>query len=211
MSMSHICAAALRPVRRWSGALAIALPCIAMSVATHSAAQALQMSDQAATQIRALLAEKDSRNAAQRKIDSQLLYASRMARGLEAAPGVATLETDIAVDHKGMAEVDIRARVDGTVEQMVRSAGGYVTRTTAWADSIAAIRPRRTSTPSALTGGLSTVTTSTLPRCSWVTGDEEAGAAAVWAILRVVLDAVISLSKAPILESRSFLDNGICR
>ena len=54
---------------------------------------------------------------------------------------MSTLETDIAVDHKGMVEVDIRAKVDGTVEKLVRSVGGYVQRTTVWADAIEARVP----------------------------------------------------------------------
>src|SRR5262249_18844755 len=59
------------------------------------------------------------------------------------------------------------------------------------AASIAATRPRRTSTPSALTGGLSTVTTSTLPRCSRVTGDEDVEEAALLAIGGNSLEMVI--------------------
>lgn len=99
------------------------------------------MSDQVASQIRAVLAEKESRNAAQQKIDSQLLYASRMARGLEAAPGVPTLQTDIVVNAKGMIEVDIRAQVGTGVEALVREAGGSVVRTFAFANSIEALLP----------------------------------------------------------------------
>ena len=133
--------ARIQEVRRWSSVALVALPCIAMLGVPATNAHAQQMSDQVATQIRSLLAEKESRNGAQRKIDSQLLYKSRMERGLDAAPGVPTLETDIAVDHKGMVEVDIRATVDGTVEKLVRGVGGYVLRTTAWADSIEARVP----------------------------------------------------------------------
>ena len=46
-------------------------------------------------QIQALLQEKETRTPAERKIDSQLLYARRMQQGLPVAPGVQTLEVDI--------------------------------------------------------------------------------------------------------------------
>jgi hypothetical protein len=127
-------------LRRWSKLVVAVLPSIALCVATGVGAQS-QMSDHAATQIRSLLAEKQSRNAAQQKIDSQLLYTSRMVRGLEAAPGVATLDTDIAVDAMGLVEVDIRAKVDSGVDALVRSAGGVVLRSFAFADSIEARVP----------------------------------------------------------------------
>ena len=126
-------------LRRWSKFAVAVLPSIALCIATPASAQ--QMSDQAASQIRAVLAEKQSRNAAQQKIDSQLLYTSRMARGMDAAPGVATLETDIPVNNKGMVEVDIRATVGAGVEALVRSVGGTVVRSFAFADSIEALVP----------------------------------------------------------------------
>ena len=46
-------------------------------------------------QIEALLREKETRSPAERKIDSQLLYARRMQQGLPVAPGVQTLEVDL--------------------------------------------------------------------------------------------------------------------
>jgi hypothetical protein len=129
-----------KALRRWSKLAIAVLPSIALCVATGAGAQT-QLSDHAAAQIQSLLAEKQSRSAAQQKIDSQLLYTSRMARGLDAAPGVPVLETDIAVDSKGMVEVDIRAKVDSGVDALVRSAGGIVVRSFAFADSIEARVP----------------------------------------------------------------------
>jgi Subtilase family/S-layer homology domain len=126
---------------RWARLAVASVLSLGLCYATGAAAQSTQMSDQAASQIRALLAEKESRNAAQQKIDSQLLYTSRMARGMEAAPGVATLDTGIPVDAKGMVEVDIRAAVGSGVEQLVRSVGGTVVRTFAFANSIEARVP----------------------------------------------------------------------
>src|SRR5260370_4568492 len=49
----------------------------------------------ARAQIAALLAEKESRTPIQQKIDSQLLYEIKMARGQAIAPGGDTLETGI--------------------------------------------------------------------------------------------------------------------
>ena len=60
-------------------------------------------------QIEALLDEKETRTPAERKIDSQLLYARRMQQGLPIAPGVQTLEVDIPHAADGHAIVDVKA------------------------------------------------------------------------------------------------------
>ena len=65
----------------------------------------------AMNQIEALLREKETRTPAERKIDSQLLYAARMQRGLEAAPGVATLNIDLPKADDGHVIVDVKARL----------------------------------------------------------------------------------------------------
>jgi subtilisin-like proprotein convertase family protein len=62
-------------------------------------------------QIEALLREKETRTPAERKIDSQLLYAMRMAQGLPVAPGVQTLEVDIPYAADGHAIVDLKGRL----------------------------------------------------------------------------------------------------
>src|SRR5437870_2605513 len=51
-----------------------------------------RISAEAIQQISALEAEKESRTPAQRKIDSQLIYATKMHRGQDIAEGVKTLE-----------------------------------------------------------------------------------------------------------------------
>ena len=126
---------------RWAKLAAATLVSIGLCHSTGALAQPAQMSDQAAAQISALLADKESRTKAQQKIDSQLLYASRMARGLDAAPGVPTLETGIIVNSKGLVEVDIRAPIGAGVEALVRSVGGTVVRTFDFAHSIEALVP----------------------------------------------------------------------
>ena len=53
------------------------------------------ISEEANAQIVALLEEKENRTPVQRKIDSQLLYGARAKAGVEAAPGVGRLETNL--------------------------------------------------------------------------------------------------------------------
>jgi subtilisin-like proprotein convertase family protein len=67
------------------------------------------ISPQALAQIDALLQEKAARTPAERKIDSQLLYAMRMAQGQPVAPGVQTLAVDIPRATDGHAIVDVKA------------------------------------------------------------------------------------------------------
>ena len=61
-------------------------------------------------QIESLLREKETRTPAERKIDSQLLYAMRMQQGLPVAPGVQTLEVDIPYADDGHVIVDVSAK-----------------------------------------------------------------------------------------------------
>ena len=141
---SIFCVLAALPVRLASRTLAVVVLLVGLAGMGFTGvvvAQPLAMSANAVSQIQALIAEKETRTPAQRKIDSQLLYAGRMARGLEAAPGVATLETDVEVDSKGMVEVDIRGDVNSKTEALVALAGGYVVRSFGFADSIEAVVP----------------------------------------------------------------------
>ena len=68
--------------------------------------------------------EKTSRTAAQKKIDSQLLYALKQKRG--ETRGVPTERIVIEVDQKGRALVDITARVTSKVTPYIRKLGGIV-------------------------------------------------------------------------------------
>ena len=67
------------------------------------------ISPQALAQIDALMKEKESRTPAERKIDSQLLYARRMQQGLPIAPGVQTQEVDLPYADDGHVIVDVKA------------------------------------------------------------------------------------------------------
>jgi len=68
--------------------------------------------------------EKASRTAAQKKIDSQLLYALKQKRG--ETRGVPTERINIELDQKGRALVDIAAKVSPQVTSQIRKLGGIV-------------------------------------------------------------------------------------
>jgi hypothetical protein len=68
--------------------------------------------------------EKESRTPAQRKIDSQLLYALYERRGESGRRG--TPRSDVEVDGRGRVLVDIRARVSKGLLARVRRLGGEV-------------------------------------------------------------------------------------
>lgn len=70
--------------------------------------------------------EKRSRTPAQRKIDSQLLYAIYRKRGQAKAKGVPAGEPAVRYDDEGRALVNIRARPVGKVVEKVKSLGGVV-------------------------------------------------------------------------------------
>jgi hypothetical protein len=70
--------------------------------------------------------EKRARTAAQRKIDSQLLYALYRKRGEAQARNIPTGELRVKFDEKGRALVTIRARVTRTVLAKIKRLGGEV-------------------------------------------------------------------------------------
>jgi len=68
--------------------------------------------------------EKASRSAAQKKIDSQLLYALKQKRG--ETEGVPTEPIRLELDQKGRVLVDITANVTPQVGSLVRKLGGSI-------------------------------------------------------------------------------------
>ena len=84
------------------------------------------ISSQAAAQIQAFATDKAARTPAQKKVSSQLIFASRMNRGLPVVPGVQSIQTGVAVDARGTTVVDIRARVDDALLETIRGLGGSV-------------------------------------------------------------------------------------
>jgi len=93
--------------------------------------QASTLSPGAASQIQALLAEKRARTQAQRKIDSHLLYAARIAAGRPAADGVTSLRVTLPMTADNRLLLDVRAVVSGAVIDRVRALGAEVTETSA--------------------------------------------------------------------------------
>src|SRR4029079_13025572 len=86
------------------------------------------MSQQARQQIQSLLEEKESRTPAQRKIDSNLLYAIKQSRGQAVAAVVPRLRTGVDVDAGASSapEVDITARVIDALLAMLANFGAQV-------------------------------------------------------------------------------------
>jgi len=70
--------------------------------------------------------EKRDRTPAQKKLDSQLLYALYRERGEGQKKGVPAGEPMVRFDEKGRAIVSIRARVTQTVLAKIKSLGGEV-------------------------------------------------------------------------------------
>src|SRR5262245_24963880 len=85
-----------------------------------------RLTDEAARQIRSLLDEKRSRTPAQQKIDSQLLYAGRMRRGQDIAPGVRSLQIKVAEDRDDRVVVDITAVFNRTLIEDLAARGAEI-------------------------------------------------------------------------------------
>ena len=116
--------AAIRWLARAGGAGVSAFLFVVFAGSGRVEAQAI--GQQAAAQIQALLAEKDARTPAQRKIDSNLLYAAKMNRGQAIAAGVGSLQTGVEVGGDSTTIVDIVARQPDTLTDTIRSLGGQV-------------------------------------------------------------------------------------
>ncbi len=82
-----------------------------------------ELSESAVQQINALLQDKQSRTATQRKISSRLLYTARMLQGQSAAPGIPVLRSGLEIDDQNNLLVDISANVSDDLLQKLRSAG----------------------------------------------------------------------------------------
>jgi len=70
--------------------------------------------------------EKESRTRAQRKIDSQLLYAIYQMRGQARKKGTPTAEIRLRKDEKGRVLVDVRAQVTEKLVSRITKLGGAV-------------------------------------------------------------------------------------
>ncbi len=92
----------------------------------NAAAEDKGISAAAAAQIEALAAEKRSRTPAQRKIDTQLLYASKMSRGEPIAAGVQSLAVSVGETERGRVVVDISGTVGDALLQTLEANGARV-------------------------------------------------------------------------------------
>ena len=85
-----------------------------------------EIAESALEQIAALEAEKDSRTVAQQKIDSQLLYAVKMRRGLSISSNLQALTVAVGADDSGSVIVDINAAVDDQLRNRLREMSAEV-------------------------------------------------------------------------------------
>jgi hypothetical protein len=70
--------------------------------------------------------EKDARTAAQKKIDSQLLYAIYQIRGEAQKKGTPTTPIKLSKDEQGRVFVDVRAQVTDKLVRAITKLGGVV-------------------------------------------------------------------------------------
>jgi len=122
---------------RLARAFAVALLCCS----TAGVAQVI--SQTAAQQIQALMAEKAARTPAQLKMDSQLVYAEKMAQGVQITVGVTALDLPPGAqpDPQGFFLVDITGAVSTDLLNAIRAAGGQVVLSVAQFNSIRARLP----------------------------------------------------------------------
>ncbi|HKP72549.1 MAG TPA: S8 family serine peptidase, partial [Pyrinomonadaceae bacterium] len=103
--------------------------------------QTEQISESARLQIESLIRDKQSRTPTQRKIDSQLLYATKQKKGIPVSDAVTTLDLNVEVDDSGRTLVDIRAKVTKSVLNLIKQSGGTVVSYFKQYDSIRADLP----------------------------------------------------------------------
>ncbi|HXQ73950.1 MAG TPA: S8 family serine peptidase [Pyrinomonadaceae bacterium] len=73
-----------------------------------------------------MIREKESRTDVQKKIDSQLIYQSKIDRGQAVADSVSTLQTDVVVDNQGKTTVDITAEVTNALVSTLQANGAEI-------------------------------------------------------------------------------------
>lgn len=113
----------------------------AANATNNSRAIAGQISASALKQIAALETEKANRTPVQQRIDSQLLYADKMRRGIPIADGIQTLHINLDKDAQGRILVDIKAQVTDSLLQYIRDLGGNIVNSFAQYNAIRANVP----------------------------------------------------------------------
>ena len=118
-------------------ALRAAAACLALFASTTAIAQTEIMQQQ----ILAMQQEKASRTAAQKKMDSQLVFAAKQMRhGVTHGSGPA-LRTNVKFGRDGRAKVDIDATVSDALLQAIERAGGEIINTVPEENAIRAFLP----------------------------------------------------------------------
>ena len=100
-----------------------------------------RIGDQALQQILALDREKDARTPAQKKMDSQLIYAARKLATGVASSAAPAMEVDAKITPDGRVLVDITATVNDDLLGAIRRSGGQVINSVARYDAIRALVP----------------------------------------------------------------------
>lgn len=105
-------------------ALAVCAAALVRAAAAPKQQRDQKIGPEAARQIGELAREKRARTAAQKKINTQLLYALKQKRG--ETRGVPSAPVDIKLDSEGRALVDITARVTAGLIPKLEKAGAEV-------------------------------------------------------------------------------------
>lgn len=100
-----------------------------------------RMQDNAKEEIQSLLDEKAKRTFAQKKMDSQLIYAIKRKRGQPISDKVQALETRVEIKESGLTLVDIKANVTKALLAKITSLGGAVIYSSEQAKSVRASVP----------------------------------------------------------------------
>src|SRR5258708_3907723 len=99
----------------------------AVVLSLHASAFGQTMSDAAAAQVQALLAEKSGRTPAQRKLDSKSHYAAKWAGGKGVADGMGPAFSAGPLEQAdGLVHVEIRAYVTANLLEAITALGGKV-------------------------------------------------------------------------------------
>jgi hypothetical protein len=107
-----------------SQAALCASPAVVAHAQTRAGRRDQKIGEEAARQMRELAEEKDARTPAQKKIDSQLIYALKQKRGENR--GVPTARVDIKLDAEGKTLVDITCPVSEQLVASIEQLGGEV-------------------------------------------------------------------------------------
>jgi VCBS repeat-containing protein len=124
-----------------AAALALSTGAVALVAAPAGAAEPPAVSDPVAEQIAAIAAEKATRTPAERKVDSNLLYAAREAAGHRAVDGAPQLRSTVEPRTDGTVEVDLTATVGDGLLRTIRALGGTVVNASPAFDGIRARVP----------------------------------------------------------------------